>query len=612
LGTGEVAQARLTWGRAVLAVFAVALVLRVVYLFQIAGTDFFRFPVGDGESYEAWARAISRDFVGREVFYQAPLYPYLLAGLYGLFGHGDLVARAAQAVLGAAACALVADAGRRFFSRGVGVGAGVLLAVYGPALFFGGIVQKACLDLVLTSALLWAVARVAPGAEGGAATRARVLVVGVVLGALCLTRENALVLVGVLGAWLGWVVGGPSPNPLLGTNGPSTTPAASGGALAARAGRGLPSVAGRAAPRVGVFLVGVALLLGPVAIRNFALGGAPLPTTSQFGVNFYLGNHEGADGLYEPLRPGHGSFAFERADAIDLAEQASGRSLAPGEVAAYWLGLSRAWIAAHPGDWLRLLGRKWMLLWNDREIPDSDEPLVYEDASPLLHVASAVFSFGTLLPFALVGLAVTWPARRRLLILYLIAGAFALSAAFFVAFARYRVPLVPVLALFAAAGAGELVTRVRARRWRALAVPAALLLAGTIVARRPVETEVSPRATANHNLAVSLEARGDTARAMAAYRRALLDAPDFVPAHINLAAALARSGALPEAVAHARAALRLAPDDAAAHTILANALLEQGHLDEAEPHFREALRIDPGMSAAREGLQYLESRRPSP
>jgi tetratricopeptide (TPR) repeat protein len=593
---GAPAGARATWTRLALGVFAAALALRLVYLFQIHGSDFFRFPVGDGESYEEWARAIARDPVGREVFYQAPLYPYLLAALYGVFGHGAVVARAAQAVLGAAACTLLADAGRRFFSRGVGLAAGLLLAAYGPALFFGGIIQKACLDLFLTSALLWAVARVSPDVPGGAPTRGRLLAAGAVLGALALTRENALALVVVLGAWLGWrEAADPSPNP-----------------LPAGAGRGLR----RAGGVVLWFFAGVALLLGPVAVRNLALGGAPLPTTSQFGVNFYLGNHEGADGLYEPLRPGHGSFAMERADAIELAEQASGRALAPGEVAAYWLGRSRAWIAAHPGDWLSLLGRKWMLLWNDREIPDSDEPLVYEDASPLLRATSSVLSFGTLLPFALVGLAVTWSARRRLLVLYLIAGAFSLSAALFVVFARYRVPLIPVLALFAAAGVGELVARVRARRWRALAGPVALLLAGTLVARRPVETEVSPRATAHHNLAVSLEARGEPARAVAEYRRALLDAPDFVPAHVNLAAALARAGALPEAAAHARAALRLAPDDATAHTILGNALVEQHRLDEAEPHFREALRIDPGMSEARAGLQYLQSvkeqDRPSP
>jgi tetratricopeptide (TPR) repeat protein len=569
------------------AVGLVALVLRLAYLFQIRGSDFFLFPVGDGASYEDWAHAISVDFVGREVFYQAPLYPYLLAALYGVFGHGALVARVAQAVLGAAACVFCADAGRRFFSRRVGLGAGLLLAAYGPALFFGGIIQKACLDLFLTSALLWALARVSPDVPGGAATRGRVFVAGVVLGALALTRENALALILVVAVWIGWSAD-PSPNPL---------PAPAGRGPARRARVVLP------------FLAGVASLLGPVALRNLHVGGAALPTTSQFGVNFYLGNHEGADGLYEPLRPGHGSFAMERADAIQLAEQARGRPLAPGEVAAYWLERSRSWIAARPGDWLRLLGRKWMLLWNDREIPDSDEPLVYEDASPLLRATSAVLSFGTLLPFALAGLAVTWPMRRRLLVLYLALGAFALAAALFVVFARYRAPMVPILSLFAAAGVGELVARARARRWRALAAPAALLLVGAWVARRPVETEASPRATAYYNLAVSHEARGDSDRAIAAYRRALLAAADFVPAHVNLAAALARSRALPEAVAHARTAVRLAPGDATAHTILANALLEQGRFDEAELQFGEALRIDPQMHPARYGLEYLQSLR---
>ena len=45
-----------------------------------------------------------------------------------------------------------------------------------------------------------------------------------------------------------------------------------------------------------------ALVLAPVALRNRAAGGELVLTTSQAGANFYIGNHPGADGRYQPLR----------------------------------------------------------------------------------------------------------------------------------------------------------------------------------------------------------------------------------------------------------------------------------------------------------------------
>jgi hypothetical protein len=51
-----------------------------------------------------------------------------------------------------------ARAGARFVSERAGWLAGILLALYAPAVFFDGLLQKASLDLLLMSALLWLVA----------------------------------------------------------------------------------------------------------------------------------------------------------------------------------------------------------------------------------------------------------------------------------------------------------------------------------------------------------------------------------------------------------------------------------------------------------------------
>ena len=55
-----------------------------------------------------------------------------------------------------------------------------------------------------------------------------------------------------------------------------------------------------------------------------AVGGGFYLTTSQFGSNFYIGNNPGADGTYVSLRFGRGAPEYERQDATELAEHASG------------------------------------------------------------------------------------------------------------------------------------------------------------------------------------------------------------------------------------------------------------------------------------------------
>jgi len=551
-----------------LGLFALAFLVRAVYVAEIGDTDFARVLVGDASAYDAWARAIQNDWIGHEVFYQAPLYPYFLAVLYAIFGPSFLAVRLVQAALGGAACVLLAGAGRRFFSRGVGCGAGLLLALYGPAVFFTGLVHKPALDIFLTTALIYALAR-----ADEAPRRRWLLLAGLALGALALTRENALAWLPLLAVWLAWRHGVRS---------------------------------------LGPFLLGAALVLGPVAARNAAVGGEPFITTSQAGVNFYFGNNPDADGRYTPLRFGRGSFAQEREDAIDLAEHAEGRKLTPGEVSRYWSGRAWSWISGHPGAWLKLFARKWMLVWNDHEIPDSDEPLVYRDASWVLR-ATWLLSFGVLCPLALVGLVATWPERRRLGVLALMLLVSATSAALFVIFARYRAPMIPLLALLASAGAARLAVLARERATPAartsLLVCLGLVVAAAVASRLPGAEGERPRAMAYYNLGVTLEAAGEAARAMGSYRAAVADDPAFEEAHVNLGGLLARGGDLEGAIAQETLALRLNPEDATAHTVLANALLQSGRLDEAELHYRAALRIDPELSSAQDGLAVLRDRR---
>ena len=76
----------------------------------------------------------------------------------------------------------------------------------------------------------------------------------------------------------------------------------------------------RLAP-AGPLLLGAAVVLLPVAVRNRVVGGQFYLTTSQFGPNFFIGNNARSDGTYMSRRFGRGAPEYEQQDATDLAEQ---------------------------------------------------------------------------------------------------------------------------------------------------------------------------------------------------------------------------------------------------------------------------------------------------
>src|SRR5262245_39963008 len=89
-----------------------ALVIRSLYFYQLYDTLPFSTLILDGRLFDAWAQRIAAgDWVGTEVFYQAPLYPYFLATIYALAGHHVILVRVIQAALSVGSCVLLAWAG---------------------------------------------------------------------------------------------------------------------------------------------------------------------------------------------------------------------------------------------------------------------------------------------------------------------------------------------------------------------------------------------------------------------------------------------------------------------------------------------------------------------
>jgi predicted membrane-bound mannosyltransferase len=98
---------------AAIALFAFA--VRLVYLLEARDCPMFGGLVVDGASYGEWSdRIAAGDFLGREIFYQAPLYPYFLGAVKVLLGSDLWTIRIVQIVLGANRVRRAVLAGRRF------------------------------------------------------------------------------------------------------------------------------------------------------------------------------------------------------------------------------------------------------------------------------------------------------------------------------------------------------------------------------------------------------------------------------------------------------------------------------------------------------------------
>ena len=592
-----------------LIIFAVALTARLIHIWQLQGTPFFDVLLGDANGYDKWAQRLAAgDWIGTDVFYQAPLYPYFLGAVYAVFGRDLLLVRIIQALIGSASCVLLGLAAQRLvapqpdgeggFAKRVGLIAGLLLALWAPAIFFDSLLQKSVLDMFFMCLSMWLISGIRDQGSGigdrgsGTGDRGsgiRVLALGMSMAALALSRENGLLLIAVIFAW-------------------RTT--ASG-------------VADRRKQLLS-FAAGLAIVFAPVVARNYSVDGGFYLTTSQFGSNFYIGNNPNADGTYASIRFGRGAPEFERLDAKEVAEETVGRTLSPSEVSSFWTGRAFGYITSQPWSWLKLTGRKILLLFNRTEMLDTEAQESYAEFSIVLRGLGWVTHFGVLMPLAFAGMIAAWPARRRRLrdpdpapatagqgwwIVYALALTYAISVVMFFVFARYRYPLVPFLILFASpivAAPFDSKARDRlagvvaegSKRWLA----AGLLLAVAIFSNWPV---LSPRlmmSITENNLGTALLEKGRYDEAIAHNERSIVLRPDYAPGYNNLGAALRAAGRLDEAVARYRQALDLKPDFASASYNLANALLEQGNSGDSAATFRRAIEQNPNSVEAHNNL----------
>lgn len=500
------------------ATLSLAASLRVAHILALRRLPLFDGLILDSWMYDDWARRIAAgDWMGGgRAFYQDPLYPYFLAGMYLLFGRDLLLVRLVQAALGVATCGLVAAIGRRVGGRVVGHLAAFSLAIYRPAIFQEGEVEKTALGVFLVTAALTLALRGSLGAR---------LAAGACLGLATLTRGN-LVLLAPLGA-------------LFYLTQPGAIPAGEArgdGGVMGWGKRLAQRLRGHAAQSAVVFLLGFFAVLAPVAWRNDRVAGEWILTTSQAGTVFYTGNNPAnTTGSFANVPFVRSDPVYEEEDFRSMAEARLGRRLRSSEVSAYWFAEAWRHIAAYPGFASKVMLKKLTLFWSDLEVPDAWDMYHLARYSPVL--ALPLLGMGSLLPLALLGAISGFRGRREVRLLAGFVVVYSLSVIAFFVFSRYRLHAVPALTVLAASAIPWVGGIVRARDLRH-GIPAALVVAAVAAFSFFGAADAGFRA-ANQvqsyiNLAGLYQRKGDLASAARLLGEALQKVPGNVTTQCEL------------------------------------------------------------------------------
>jgi 4-amino-4-deoxy-L-arabinose transferase-like glycosyltransferase len=571
-----------------LIVFAVAIAVRLVYLGQLNDAPFFEHPVGDSKIYHQRAvDIVAGDFIGKEAyFHSSPFYPYFMALVYKLFGVNFTILRLIQFLIGSLTCVLIYLLAKRIAAprKGPALIAGLVASVYGTLVFFDGDLLMIPLVLFFTSASVLlltyltdpsraevdSAGRRQPRAEVDGAGRRQPRAEVDSAGRRQPRRLKTLIIALTSGVLLGFAGLG-KPNVLL------FAPIGIVWVLS----EFKRSFSRRRWREAALYTLGCILAVMPITIRNYAVSHDFVLVSSNAGVNFYIGNNEVAEGIFF-LPPGSGLdntklYLSSRA----AAETATGKqNIKPSMVSAYWTRKTLDYMKQNTGDAAALLIRKFRLFWNHYEIPNHHNKYFISRAyAPFLGVLPT--GYGLVAPLAVVGLLFMLLSRpvapvARLYVGFLLVYMGSLIPFFITA--RYRLPVVPFLAVFASLGVWGFVDSLQKRHWRRVGGAAAAgLITGIFVWWPTVNYDFGFNHTVMGTVYSDLateepeNAVDHIKNAIVEYKTALELRPLSVDAHYNLGVTYQRIGFFAGAVEELKAAVALQPTHSYASKALSEA-----------------------------------------
>lgn len=420
-----------------LIIFIIAFSIRLFYLSEIKDHPFFTNPQLDSQHYDDWAWGIAQGnwIGGDKVFFASPFYAYFLAISYSIFGHEYLAVKLIQIFSGSVTWVVTYWIGKELFSKKVGIVAALVGAFYSYSIFLDGELLKNSLAAFTTTLAIYTALK-AKKKDSAMSW----LISGILLGITALNQPNALLFIPLFAVWgIDWS-------------------------------RGLKGLL-----PVSLFVIGSVLAISPATIRNYIVEKDVVLISYNGGINFFQGNNIESDGgmltskLYKliPQR--------EEGRTREIPEKALGRELKSSEISQYWFSLGKRFIYETPLAFIKHTIKKLLLFWNWYEVPDNIDYYFFKQFSKILSLPLP--SFGFLAPLALLGLFLSIGEWRRHLLSYGIISVFMVSIVMFYVIGRYRLPIIPLLCIYAGNTLIVMYNRIRERDYKRV-ILIALILTG--------------------------------------------------------------------------------------------------------------------------------------
>ncbi len=593
-------------------IFAGVFLLRLLVLVRLTASPFLLPAQGDMHFYNDWAqRILHGQLTDHQAFYGLPLYPYLLAALYKLFGYSPFIPGCLQIAADSGTAVLLYKMARRVFDHSlgnvperaghyIGLTAATVWAFYLPTQAYSVILMPTALAVFVFWFGVWQIIKrdTSPGALA-------IFSLGLLVGFAATGVATLLFLIPMFFAalFLKWE------NPFR---------------------------IGRPLRLAGLLLLGVALGIAPCAAHNYFIAHDRVLLSAHSGVNFWIGNNPNANG-YPRMPPGlHAGQEAMLQDSMTVAQRTSDRALKRSEISNYWADKARSYIRENPGDWLRLVGLKIANFWNAFQ---------YDDLSIItnLRLQGVLFpgvKFGLIAALALPG--IVFALRSIPLSRWLFAAVLLHMASLLTVFVteRYRLAAVPGLILFAVFGAFLLWHYLAAAKYLqaglyfAALIPSVLFV--SIPKKDPSLWALDPynsgwQALDSKNYALAREKlqlayayvpenaeinfalgnlqleQGDKTGAKAWYARTLRIDSDHEGSWNNLGVLALEEERWELATKFFHNALHASPNDAKTHYLLARAYRGDGNLPEARREIEQALRLRPNQPEFAELQKTLEA-----
>jgi len=523
--------------------------IRLVYLVStLVRPELRDLLILDSRAYVEMASVIAAGdlLAGSEAYFHGPLYAYYLALFHALFGPQTGPVYLSQQLLGLASVALTALIARRCFDTRAALGAAILIAGYGAMAMLELKVMASSLAVFLSLASLLSLL-----AARDLDWKLGALMPGIALGLACLARPNSLLFAPLAGVWLLW-----------------------DGQRFRAPGRRLEP--GRL-PTALAFALGVVLAIAPAAIRNYAVSGDFIPISAQGGATFYQANSETARGLYSRIPEAVGNPRVLREAQVTIAEKAMGSELTPTEVSSYWMQRGLEELARNPARAVALFANKLRFWLGNDEI--STEYVLPSERILVPALWLMPVPFAIVLGLGVLGLRETGFGSPKRVLLQLFILSNLASVLLFYFSSRYRLPAVPVLAVFAGAGAAAIAERWRQppRRLALWLLPGVIVTALSLVSWSQDYRQAAAQQFFNYGT-VYYE-RGLYGEAVESYRLALPALRGKWQLHFYLASALSRLEKPRAAIHHFELALQLEPK---AHAVRKALQLERLELRKLE------------------------------